>query len=54
LIINNPETHAQLTAAFADYERALMENDIATLDALFWDSPMFCVIESARISMESR
>lgn len=39
MIVNDPETHAQVTAAFARYERALMENDVAALDALFWDSP---------------
>lgn len=38
MIINDPETQTQVTAAFARYERALMENDVVTLDALFWDS----------------
>ena len=36
--INRPEIVAEVTAAFARYEAALMGNDVATLDALFWDS----------------
>jgi hypothetical protein len=39
MIINDPTTHAELTAAFARYEQALMENDLQALDSLFWDSP---------------
>ena len=38
MTINDPKTHAQLSAAFAEYERALMANDVDTLDILFWDS----------------
>jgi Protein of unknown function (DUF3225) len=37
--INLPEVVAEVTVAFAAYEAALTSNDIATLDALFWDSP---------------
>jgi len=37
--INLPEIVAEVEAAFALYERALVSNDVATLDALFWDSP---------------
>ncbi len=37
--INIPEIVAEVTAAFAAYEAALVSNDVATLDALFWDSP---------------
>jgi len=37
--INHPETHAEVSAAFARYERALVSNDVALLDELFWDSP---------------
>jgi hypothetical protein len=37
--INHPETHAELSAAFARYEAALVGNDTAELDALFWASP---------------
>jgi hypothetical protein len=39
MIINDPSTHAELKAAFARYEQALMENDLQALDSLFWDSP---------------
>lgn len=39
MIINDPATLAEVTAAFARYERALMENDLETLDNLFWASP---------------
>jgi hypothetical protein len=30
---------AQIDAAFDDYERALVANDVATLDRYFWTSP---------------
>lgn len=36
--INRPEVHAELTAVFARYEQALVSNDTAVLDELFWDS----------------
>jgi hypothetical protein len=36
--LNRPEVLAEVTAAFADYERALVDNDVATLDRLFWAS----------------
>ena len=36
--INLPDVHAELSAAFARYEQALVGNDVATLDALFWPS----------------
>jgi hypothetical protein len=38
--INNPETVAEVTAAFAQYEAALITAGAATLDRLFWDSPL--------------
>ncbi len=38
--INLPEIHAEVEAAFARYEAALVTNDVATLDALFWDDPL--------------
>ncbi len=38
--VNNPRALAELTAAFAAYERALIGNDIAVLNAMFWDSPL--------------
>ncbi|SHN24004.1 oxalurate catabolism protein HpxZ [Rhizobacter sp. OV335] len=37
--INRPDVLAVLTAAFERYERALVGNDVAVLDELFWDSP---------------
>ena len=37
--INRPDTVAEVTAVFAEYERALGDNDVATLDRLFWASP---------------
>ena len=37
--INHPQTLAAVTEAFNRYEQALVGNDVATLDALFWDSP---------------
>jgi len=37
--INIPEVVAEVTAAFMAYERALVTNDVAVLDAMFWKSP---------------
>ena len=37
--INIPEVVAEVEKAFARYERALVANDVAELDALFWKSP---------------
>lgn len=34
--INRPQVLAEVTAAFYRYEEALVSNDIAVLDALFW------------------
>jgi hypothetical protein len=39
MTINEPDVLAEVTAAFAAYEAALMANDVAALDALFWASP---------------
>lgn len=39
MILNDPATLAEVEAVFARYERALIANDLATLDALFLDSP---------------
>jgi hypothetical protein len=36
--INIPEIVAEVTAAHDRYEQALVENDIAVLDELFWNS----------------
>src|ERR1700709_615276 len=37
--INLPGVKAEVQAAFALYEKALMANDVDALQALFWDSP---------------
>ena len=37
--INRPEVLAEVRAAFERYEAALVANDLAVLDELFWDSP---------------
>ena len=37
--INVPDVVAEVTAAFARYEAALVSNDVETLDALFRDDP---------------
>jgi ketosteroid isomerase-like protein len=39
LELNIPEVIAEVTEAFACYERALVANDVAELDMLFWNSP---------------
>ena len=38
--INNPKVVAEVEAAFAEYEAALVGNDVATLTRLFWKSPL--------------
>lgn len=38
MVIDDPETLAEVTAIFAVYEAALVGNDVATLDRLFWRS----------------
>ena len=37
--INDPATLAEVTAAFEQYEAALVSSDVAVLDACFWHSP---------------
>ena len=37
--IDRPAVKAEVEAAFARYETALVTNDVATLEALFWDDP---------------
>jgi hypothetical protein len=37
--INIAEVKAEVEAAFAEYEKALISNDVETLDRLFLDSP---------------
>lgn len=36
MIVNDPDTLAEVTAAFDRYEAALIGNDVEVLDALFW------------------
>jgi hypothetical protein len=37
--INLPDVHAEMSALFARYEDALVNNQVEVLDALFWASP---------------
>jgi hypothetical protein len=37
--INRPDVLAEVNAVFDRYEAALVGNDVAVLDELFWDSP---------------
>jgi hypothetical protein len=39
MIVNDPNALAEVEAAFAAYERALVTNDVAALDAFFRDAP---------------
>ena len=38
--VNLPEVLSDVTAAFERYEVALVTNDVAVLDELFWQSPL--------------
>lgn len=38
--INDPKVMAEVEAAFAEYEAALVGNDVDTLTRLFWNSPL--------------
>ncbi|RXH57821.1 oxalurate catabolism protein HpxZ [Granulicella sibirica] len=38
MTINDPDMLAELTSLYPAYEKALMENDVATLTRMFWDS----------------
>jgi hypothetical protein len=40
VIIDHPAAYAQVNAAFAAYETALMTNDVDALDAFFWPSSL--------------
>lgn len=39
MMVNEPQALAELQKAFAEYEQALVSNDVPTLDRLFWHSP---------------
>jgi hypothetical protein len=38
--INNPQVLAEVTASFRRYQDAIVSNDIAVLNELFWDSSL--------------
>ena len=38
--LNLPDVVAEVTQAFGRYEKALNANDVATLNELFWNSPL--------------
>src|SRR5580704_6462555 len=40
MIVNDPETVGELEALYPRYEEALVCNDVATLTAMFWASPL--------------
>ena len=37
--INNPQTLTELTRQFNRYQQAIIDNDIAVLNELFWNNP---------------
>jgi hypothetical protein len=39
MTINDPETVRELAEIYPSYEKALVENDVDTLIAMFWSSP---------------
>ena len=38
--INSPLVLAEIKAEFARYESAVLKNDVAVLDELFWNNPL--------------
>lgn len=40
MTINDPSVLAEVTAAFERYDRAVSENDVEVLTAMFWNSPL--------------
>ena len=40
MIINQKETLEELTRVFAEYETALVNNDVQTLDRMVWNNPL--------------
>lgn len=40
MIVNEPSVKAEVEKAFADYERALVTNDVDALDDFFWNDPL--------------
>ncbi len=54
MTINDPETVAELAAIYPQYETALVNNDIETMQRLFWASPMWCALAPPRTCTESK
>jgi hypothetical protein len=50
--INLPDVVAEVTSAFANYERALVANDVGALDQLFWNTRAHSVMVSRKISTD--
>ena len=46
--INLPDVLAEVTAVFARYEDALVNNDVDVLDELFWDSAAHAALRRRR------
>ena len=40
MVVNDPETVAELRALYPRYEEALMNNDVEALTRMFWASPL--------------
>jgi hypothetical protein len=40
MVVNDPSTLAELQALYPRYEEALVSNDVETLTAMFWASPL--------------
>jgi Protein of unknown function (DUF3225) len=40
MMIDDPQTLAEVRAAFEGYEAALMANDVTALDQYFWQAPL--------------
>jgi hypothetical protein len=40
VVVNDPETVAELQALYPRYEEALVSNDVETLTRMFWASPL--------------
>jgi hypothetical protein len=52
--IDLPEVVAEVRAAFDRYEKALNDNDVATLNATFRNDPRTIVTAALRICMATR
>jgi hypothetical protein len=39
MVVNDPDTVAELQALYPRYEQALVSNDVEALTGMFWDSP---------------